>query len=81
MTVPHWRRNFPQNVGIPTRPKPYKCSACVVPIWIWDGKIWLCYNCKLSSIIHDREMLDETTLEGCLPSGVYPRQREDDELV
>jgi len=79
--IPKWRKNFPQNIGMPTKPKPDKCSACATPIWIWRSRDWLCYNCKLSAIIHDRETMDEKSLDGCLPTGVYRRRRREDELT
>lgn len=65
----------PDNIGIPNRPKPYKCNACATPIWRWNRTDWVCWNCKLHTHIYSRtETVDITNLDGCSASGVYRKQ-------
>src|SRR5690348_4308840 len=68
---PNWRRGIPAHVGVPTKRKPDRCSACRTPIWCWDGTNFVCYNCKVYDIVHDRKDGELGTLEGCFASGVY----------
>jgi hypothetical protein len=75
LPFPAWRRGIPANIGVPTKTKPDRCSACKTPIWVWRVDVWVCYNCKLHDIVHDRKDGQLGTLEGCFASGVY-RQEE-----
>jgi hypothetical protein len=71
--VPGWAKDIPRNIGIPTCLPPGKCSACVTPIWRWNGEAWVCYNCKLYDIKYSRRDGDLSTLDGCRTSGYTPK--------
>lgn len=64
------RSLIPANNGFPTTRKPGECFDCKSPIWRWNGREWVCYNCKLYRILHDHTAQDEDpdTLDGCLAS-------------
>src|SRR6185312_1638353 len=68
---PGWARDIPDNVGVPTCRKPYRCSVCTTAIFRWNGTQWVCWHCKYHAVTYDRDDGDLTTLEGCRPTGIY----------
>lgn len=73
--IPGWAHDIPAHVGHPPSRKPDKCSACVVPIWRWDGTQWVCVNCLIHLVRYDRLNGLVIRLEDCKASGVW---RSDD---